>query len=50
LASVTFVPRNLHCNACGLELNGREELDAAGVDEPWKLDDWDEAHFRDAMR
>jgi hypothetical protein len=50
LAGVTFTPSYLKCNACDLELDGREELDAAGVGESWKLDDWDEADFRDAMR
>lgn len=44
---VTFIPTRLSCTACGLELDGREELDAAGVGESWVLDDVDEADFYD---
>jgi hypothetical protein len=42
---VTFVPSSFWCAACGLELDGREELDAAGIEEPWVLEDVDEADF-----
>jgi hypothetical protein len=42
---VTFIPSYLRCSACDLELDGREEMDAAGVGETWDLDDVDEADF-----
>ena len=42
---ITFIPSGLSCRACGLELDGREEMEAAGVDEPWVLDDVDERDF-----
>jgi hypothetical protein len=41
----TFIPSHLRCSACGLELDGRDELDAAGVEEPWVLEDVDERDF-----
>jgi hypothetical protein len=41
----TFIPSRLRCNACGLELDGRDELDAAGIAEPWQLEDVDEHDF-----
>lgn len=44
---VTFIPGYLSCSACDLELDGREELDAAGVGQSWVLDDVDEADFYD---
>jgi hypothetical protein len=45
----TFVPSHLRCNACGLELDGRDELDAAGVGEPWLLEDVDRATSSEVM-
>jgi hypothetical protein len=41
----TFIPSGLRCSACGLELDGRDEMDAAGVAEPWQLEDVDERDF-----
>jgi len=41
----TFIPSRLRCSACGLELDGHDELDAAGVGEPWVLEDVDERDF-----
>ena len=41
----TFIPNRLRCSACGLELDGRDELDAAGIAEPWQLEDVDERNF-----
>lgn len=43
--SFTFVPQTFGCNACGLELNGRDELEAAGISESWTLEDVDERDF-----
>lgn len=37
-ASFTFIPSKLRCMACGLGLDGRDELGAAGVDGFWELD------------
>ena len=45
LSSVTFIPQYLRCSACGLELRDRDELDAAGIEEPWELEDVDERDF-----
>ena len=39
---VLFTPDGLLCNACHLELNGRDEMNAAGVGDPWYLEDIDE--------
>jgi hypothetical protein len=41
----TFIPNRLRCSACGLVLDGRDELDAAGIAEPWQLEDVDEREF-----
>ncbi len=41
----TFIPSGLRCSACGLELLGRDEMDAAGITEPWQLEDVDERDF-----
>jgi hypothetical protein len=41
----TFIPTRLRCSACGIELDGRDELDAAGIAEPWPLEDVDERDF-----
>ena len=41
----TFIPSGLRCNACGLELDGRDEMDAAGTAEAWQLQDVDERDF-----
>lgn len=43
----TFVPQSFGCNACGLELNGRDELDAAGIAGSWTLEDVDPRDFFD---
>jgi hypothetical protein len=42
---VEFVPDGLLCRACHLELRGRDEMNAAGLGEPWHLDDIDERAF-----
>jgi hypothetical protein len=42
---VTFIPSSLECGACKLVLDGRDELEAAGIQEPWMLDDVDEREF-----
>lgn len=44
LASVLFTPTSLRCHACHLELSGRDEMDAAGI-EPWYLEDVDEREY-----
>lgn len=38
----TFIPSGLRCNACGLELDGQDEMAAAGVGELWQLEDVDQ--------
>jgi len=48
----TFFPGHLRCRACDLELDGDDELRAAGVEKPWEIEvdpadfyeepDWDE--------
>jgi len=42
---VTYSPGNLDCRVCGLELDGEEQLSAAGVPASWTLDDADAADF-----
>jgi hypothetical protein len=42
---VTFRPGSLECHACGLSLDGEDELRAAGVPESWQLDDADPRDF-----
>lgn len=44
---VTFTPGYLNCRICGLELDGDEQLIAAGVATSWHIDDADPADFRD---
>jgi hypothetical protein len=44
---VLFIPDGLLCRACHLELDGRDEMNAAGVGEPWYLEDIDERDFID---
>lgn len=43
---VLFIPTGLLCRACYLKLNGRDEMDAAGVGDSWYLD-IDERDFLD---
>jgi hypothetical protein len=42
---VEFTPTGLLCRACHLQLTGRDEMDAAGIGEPWYLEDVDERDF-----
>jgi hypothetical protein len=42
---VQFIPTGLLCRACHLDLTGRDEMDAAGIGEPWYLEDVDERDF-----
>jgi hypothetical protein len=42
---VKFSPGYLGCRVCGLELDGEEELAAAGIAESWMLDDVDPRDF-----
>ena len=44
---VTYRPGYLRCRVCDLELDGEEELRAAGVPESWEIDDVDPADFYD---
>jgi hypothetical protein len=44
-AYFTFIPSRLRCNACGLELDGRDELDAAGIGQPWVPEDVERARL-----
>lgn len=43
----TFVPSRLRCGACGLELEGHDQLAAAGVADEWQLEDVDERDYFD---
>jgi hypothetical protein len=42
---VTFRPGYLHCRVCDLELDGEEQLEAAGIEKSWHLVDVDPADF-----
>ncbi len=42
---VTYSPGYLYCRVCGLELDGEEQLSAAGVPTSWTLEDADAADF-----
>jgi hypothetical protein len=42
---VTYSPGYLDCRVCGLELDGEEQLAAAGVAKSWTLEDADAADF-----
>jgi hypothetical protein len=42
---VRFTPTGPLCRACDLDLNGRDEMDAAGVGDSWYLKDVDERDF-----
>lgn len=42
---VTFSPGRLECRACGLSIEGEEELSAAEVPPSWKLEDVDPEDF-----
>lgn len=44
---VTFFPGGFVCRACELELDGEEELAAAGIETSWELEDVDAADFYD---
>jgi hypothetical protein len=44
----TFVPGGLRCRACDLELDGEDELRAAGVESSWDVEDADPADFYEA--
>ena len=41
----TFVPGGLRCRSCDLELDGEDELRAAGVEGSWDINDADPADF-----
>ncbi len=45
LSSVEFTPNGLLCRACHLDLTGREQMNAAGIGEPWSLEDVDEHDY-----
>jgi hypothetical protein len=42
-----FVPQALRCAACGLKLEGWDELEAAGISAPWTLENVDLRDFFD---
>lgn len=44
---VTFSPGSLKCRVCDLRLSGKDELVASGVPDAWRIEDADEADFRD---
>ena len=45
---VTFRPGTLQCRACGLVLDGEEQLRVGGVPESWEIADADPADFYDS--
>jgi hypothetical protein len=45
---VTYAPGYLKCNVCGLELDGEDQLRAAGIADSWQLEDVDPADFYEA--
>jgi hypothetical protein len=45
---VTYAPGHLACRVCGLELDGEEELGAAGVPAAWQIEDAAAADFYEA--
>jgi flagellar hook-basal body complex protein FliE len=44
---VTYSPGYLRCHVCDLELDGEEQLAAAGVEKSWTIEDVDPADFYD---
>ena len=42
---VTYSPSYFHCRVCDLELDGEEQLTAAGIEKSWTIDDADPADF-----
>jgi hypothetical protein len=45
---VTYSPGHLDCRVCGLELDGEEQLSAAGVPASWQIEDAEPQDFYDA--
>jgi hypothetical protein len=43
--TVKLFPYHLKCRICGLELNGGDELTAAGIEQSWELEDVDPKDF-----
>jgi hypothetical protein len=46
---VTFFPGRFECHACDLALDGEVEIEAAGIESSWKLDDVDVADFAEDL-
>jgi hypothetical protein len=44
---VTYSPGYFRCRVCDLELDGEDELAAAGIEKSWTIDDVDPADFYD---
>jgi hypothetical protein len=42
---VSYFPGYLHCRVCDLELDGEEQLEAAGIERLWKIEDADPTDF-----
>lgn len=42
---VTYWPGYLHCRVCDLELDGEDQLKAAGVEKSWPIEDADPSDF-----
>jgi hypothetical protein len=45
IALRTSYARRTNCKTCHLELTSRDEMDAAGIGEPWYLEDVNERDF-----
>lgn len=50
LVAVEFLPNRFECKACGLLLRGRAEIEAAGMETRWELEDVDRDLLRDWER
>lgn len=46
---VTFFPGRFECRACELELEGEAQIEAAGIDSSWQLDDVDPTDFAEDL-
>jgi rubredoxin len=48
--TVTFLPGHFECRACGLKLDGLDELRSAGIADSWEMEDINEDRLREELR